>query len=275
MPYSQCPVCGYISSDPTLDNPEIPCPGCGKPANLNKDWGCRIMFPHLNAVTVLRSIKYFYKQTKQKTQEETERILLEIKAISKNNLKEEDLKVFKEKLREIEEEKNLSDDEAWHKMMQTIASWVQVNETGAEEIIGILGSYPPRIHEGIAVITLTCTLLELCLDNFLSDFLKKIGTPYLVADEIFDELRYTDKKINFLNKLTGKNFKKYLKSLDNGKFFSEWKEDKNSITKLRNNIVHRGHVSSISDADVKKGYNLSVQGIKIFAKLNNEFCIKI
>ncbi|GEM_PF-3816923 len=50
--YSECPLCGFISSDEKLCNPDIPCPNCKRPASWENTEGSSIMFPRFGAAAL-------------------------------------------------------------------------------------------------------------------------------------------------------------------------------------------------------------------------------
>ena len=269
--YRECPLCGYISNDSQLENSNILCSNCKKPANLKDSTGCQIIFPHLGAMSLLKMIEYFYTSWKEQREEKEESLIQEIERDCKVRIKQKEVVSISQEIEKVYREKG-DIDSSYQETIDIVQRKINkdIRRNDAEEILMKIWRYLiMKIHEKNTIPILSCTLLEVLSDDFLTEFSFCKNTPYKIARKKVEQLNSINRKFEFFKKLTGKEFSAVLESLGFKDFLEKWDYIRKDI---RNKFVHEG--KEIKDEDAEKAYNLAIGSVRVFADLHNKFCLR-
>jgi len=260
LSYIKCPNCGFLDREMSLKL-AAPCPNCGSSGTSKGG------FPSISAITIFRMIQHFYSEAIMKYEKITDNQLQKVLEFSTSG-------VDKEKIRHVHVETSRiynrcgGGDKAYRKMLKTIQTTFLLDEKGARQIFPTLfGS--PQVYEFNIVVLLTCTSLEVLLEELLTEMLRSEGSSTKVINAVLDKVRYLDPRFGLFRKLAGRKFPTVLGETEFKDFCKDWK----ILRDRRNKFLH-GNPFTIGKEHADKAFELAINTFSAFAFMHNKFCAK-
>jgi hypothetical protein len=127
----------------------------------------------------------------------------------------------------------------------------------------------------LAIIVFYCSLGEILLENFLTDYMNKISIPDKVQDELLKDISM-DKRLGLFRALTGKKFSQAVEELDKDSNNDYQRVIKSylDVREKRNKFLHVGNMFIIGKEMVEQCLIDSPILINLFVKLHNVFLVE-
>jgi len=258
--FYMCKNCNYVSSDLSfMKSAGTPCSNCGAIDAPQK-------FLPLSALLLREMICYFYKRAYERLEEWKVKLVEDIRQRVGRDYDGEILIKVRRKARGL-----YAKDRDWQKYLKKIKEGLLLDSDDeakkANEAFLLYSAIPPE--EYMAIVTMTCTLLEVLLNDLLALIAGRGDVqPRMSREEVENVWGFRRKKELF-KKLTKISLNKAIAECSEGSFYSDWGE----IMNRRNKFIHKGSPLLIGLDTAEKSFNLAKNCPFVFAELQNRFAI--
>jgi len=262
LSYIKCPNCGFLDREMSLEL-AAPCPNCGSSGTSKGG------FPSISAVTIFKMIQHFHSEAITRYEKITDDQLQKAQEFSTSDIDKEKIRdVHVEISRIYNRNRRGGGDKTYRKMLKIIQTTFMLDEKEARQIFPTLfGS--PQVYEFNIVVILTCTSLEVLLEELLTEMLRSEGSSTKVINAVLDKVRYLDPRFGLFRKLAGRKFSSPLGETEFKDFYKDWK-----VLRDRRNIFLHGNPFAIGKEHADKAFELAINTFSAFAFMHNKFCAK-
>lgn len=260
--FMKCPFCRFLSQEPGLDRPSIPCPKC------NRSGSTRSVFPGYACVEWLKMIGDAYVRAAARTGAEQDELAGAIRPNSKRHIEASEVAAAASVIRRFFRKPHRSETDYRTVLGALQRSLSLGSQEQAVRVFSLLASYSDTSIEHTIVVVLTASLFERLLHDLLVQLLVGRGMTDAEARKTVGKRRRREELQELFWLASGTRLQKAVGEFGVPDLYEQWQ----SIADRRNKFLHITS-RAISAQMAEKAFNVAKGAFPLFAFLQNKYCV--
>jgi len=260
LTFMECPFCGFLSQEPGLDRPSVPCPRCDRRGST------RSLFPGYACIEWLKMIGDAYARAAARTRARLDELAGVIRSNFKQDVEASELAAAAGAVRRFFR-KSHRPQAAYRTELGALQRRLSLGtQEEAARAFSLLASYSDTSIEHAIVVVLTASLFERLLQDLLIKLLVGQGIPDPEARQTVRKRRRREELQDLFWILTGTRLKKAVGEFGVPGLCEAWQ----SIADRRNKFLHI--TSGAISADMAgRAFDIAKRAFALFASLQNRY----
>ena len=260
--FIKCPFCGFLSREPSLDRPSVPCPRC------NRSGSARSVFPGYACVDWLKMIGDAYVRAAARSDAKRNELAEAIRPTSTRDIKASEVVAAAGAIRRFFRKPHRSETE-YQNVLGVLQRDLSVgSQEQAVQVFSLLASYSNTSIDHTLVVILTASLFERLLHDLLVQQLVGRGMKDGEARKTVGKRRRREELQELFWLACGTPLQRAIGEFGVPNINEAWQ----SIADRRNKFLHITS-RAISAEMAERAFNTAKVAFPLFAFLQNKYCV--
>jgi hypothetical protein len=262
--FEECSFCGFLSRDPELGRPSVPCPNCKRSGSP------RLIFPGLACITWLEMVGDAYLRATAGADEKKGALVDIIRSDFRPDIDPSWVRIAARKVRRLLRKSPRTETD-YHRVLDEIQRRLSLRtREQACRAFSLLANSSDTVNEHSNVVVLTGSLFERLFHDLLVQVLARRGMTNPEAHRTVDKRRRREDLLELFWIATGTRPQEAIGEFGVRGLYEGWQD----IADRRNKFLHvsPGVVSAVM---AERAFNLAKNAFGLFAFLHNKHCVTV
>jgi len=258
----ECPFCGFLSRDPELGKPSVPCPKCERSGSP------RLIFPGHASIEWLEMIADSYVRAYARTSERKAAVADQIRSDLRRKIEPSWVVAAARNVRKLLRKSRGSQAE-YKKVLEALQRRLSLeSEEQARRAFPLVLEYSDTANEHCSVLVSTAALFEGLFNDFLVRLLVSRGMGNGEAKKKVAGIRRLNDREKLFERTAGATLRRAVGEFGVRGLYEKW----HNMADRRNKFLHMTP-GAISADMAEKAFNLAKNAFALFTFLHNKYCV--